>query len=140
MTREEAIEQIKWYFEEDDGISAEDITKEAVDMAIEALSDPINCVKCENYYETEENRGVEGHCKMDTANLSERTGEWIQIPHKRYLPNDYEPEWVDPTYDEKEHSVVVEYWHCDKCGYEADRHFKPWYNFCPNCGANMKMR
>lgn len=37
MTREEAIEQIKWYFEEDDGISAEDITKEAVDMAIEAL-------------------------------------------------------------------------------------------------------
>ena len=37
MTREEAIEQIKWYFEEDDGISAEDITKEAVYMAIEAL-------------------------------------------------------------------------------------------------------
>ena len=38
MTREEAIEQIKWYFEKDDGISAEDITKEAVYMAIEALS------------------------------------------------------------------------------------------------------
>lgn len=39
MTREEAIEQIKWYFEEDGGISAEDITKDAIDMAIEALND-----------------------------------------------------------------------------------------------------
>lgn len=37
MTMEEAIEQIKWYFEEDDGISAEDITKKAVYMAIKAL-------------------------------------------------------------------------------------------------------
>ena len=37
MKREKAIEQIKWYFEEDNGISAEDITKEAIYMAIEAL-------------------------------------------------------------------------------------------------------
>lgn len=40
MTREEAIERIKWYFEEDDGIAAEDVTKEAIVMAIEALSEP----------------------------------------------------------------------------------------------------
>ena len=47
MTREEAIERIKWYFAEDDGISAEDITKEAIDMAIEALqNEPIHCEKC----------------------------------------------------------------------------------------------
>ena len=39
MTREEAIKQIKWYFEEDDGMSAEDITKEAVSMAVEALKE-----------------------------------------------------------------------------------------------------
>ena len=41
MTREEAIEQIKWYFECDDGIAAEDITKQAIDMAIEALSNQV---------------------------------------------------------------------------------------------------
>lgn len=41
MTREEAISQIKWYFEEDDGMSAEGITKEAVSMAIEALEKQI---------------------------------------------------------------------------------------------------
>ena len=47
MTRKEAIERIKWYFEEDDGISAEDITKEAIDMAIEALENkPTPCEKC----------------------------------------------------------------------------------------------
>lgn len=70
MTREEAIEQIKWYFEEDDGISAEDITKEAVDMAIEALTDSINCVKCKHYYETEDDTDVHGHCRMDTAHTN----------------------------------------------------------------------
>lgn len=37
MTRNEAIQQIKWYFECDDGIAADNATKEAVDMAIEAL-------------------------------------------------------------------------------------------------------
>ena len=40
---------------------------EALDMAIEALSEPINCVKCKHYYETEDDTDVHGHCKMDTA-------------------------------------------------------------------------
>lgn len=47
MKREKAIEQIKWYFEEDNGINAEDITKEAIYMAIEALqNEPTPCEKC----------------------------------------------------------------------------------------------
>lgn len=37
MTIEKAIEQIKWYFEEDDGSGAEPITKEAVSLVIAAL-------------------------------------------------------------------------------------------------------
>lgn len=37
MTIGEAIEQIKWYFEEDDGIGAEPITKEAVSIVITTL-------------------------------------------------------------------------------------------------------
>lgn len=40
---------------------------EAFDMAIEALIEPINCVKCKHYYETEDDTDVHGHCKMDTA-------------------------------------------------------------------------
>ena len=40
---------------------------EAIDMAIEALSEPINCVKCKHYYETEDGTDVHGRCRMDTA-------------------------------------------------------------------------
>lgn len=42
---------------------------EALDMAIEALSEPINCVKCKHYYETEDDTDVHGRCKMDTAHI-----------------------------------------------------------------------
>ena len=37
MTREEAIEQLKWYFEYDNGLSADKETVEAYKMAIKAL-------------------------------------------------------------------------------------------------------
>ena len=34
---------------------------------IKALSEPINCVKCKHYYETEDDTDVHGYCRMDTA-------------------------------------------------------------------------
>lgn len=37
MTYKEAIERLKWYFEEDDGGAAENITKMAYQIAIKAL-------------------------------------------------------------------------------------------------------
>lgn len=37
--REEAIKQLKWYFEEDDGIGAEPSIKKAYEVAIEALKE-----------------------------------------------------------------------------------------------------
>lgn len=43
---------------------------ELCDMAIEALSEPINCVKCKHYYETEDDTDVHEHCKMDTAMIN----------------------------------------------------------------------
>ena len=43
---------------------------EAYNMAIEALSEPINCVKCKHYYETEDDTDVHGHCRMDTAHTN----------------------------------------------------------------------
>lgn len=38
MIREEAIEQLKWYFEYDNGLSADKETVEAYKVAIQALS------------------------------------------------------------------------------------------------------
>lgn len=37
MTNGEAIEQLRWYFDEDDGTGSDSSTKKAIVMAIEAL-------------------------------------------------------------------------------------------------------
>lgn len=77
---------------------------EAFDMAIEALIEPINCVKCKHYYETEDDTDVHGRCRMDTAHTElVRCNEckWYQGVHgvqghapceyfnKQVLWNDY---------------------------------------------------
>ena len=68
-------------------------------------------------------------------------GEWIKKPHKVYLPRDYEPDIIDyrdRQYNEEDHSIIQYWWHCNQCNYEADRWMKPTFNFCPNCGADMR--
>lgn len=64
-------------------------------------------------------------------------GEWIQKPHKVYLPRDCEP-LFEETYNEADHSTIEYWWHCNQCDYEADRMSKPTFKFCPNCGCQMK--
>lgn len=73
MTREEAIKLLHKISDQCCEIAnilcTEDADKrcDALSMAIEALSESINCVKCKHYYETEEDSDIEGRCKMDTA-------------------------------------------------------------------------
>ena len=66
MTREEAI-QILADLIDNPFLHTWEEQNKALHMAIEALSEPINCVKCKHYYETEDDMDVHGHCKMDTA-------------------------------------------------------------------------
>ena len=73
MNREEAINVIKGarkYLTVGTPIWNVKKVDEAFDMAIEALTEPINCVKCEHYYETEDDTDVHGHCRMDTAHTN----------------------------------------------------------------------
>lgn len=80
------------------------------------------------------------NCLADTPVIDieePKHGEWIKRPHRVPLPWDYPPEWNDDSYNEKDHSIIEKWWHCNKCGYEASRSWKPIYNFCPNCGARM---
>lgn len=66
-------------------------------------------------------------------------GKWAKKEHWIPLARDYEVssvEWED--YDEKNHSMRKEYWHCSCCDYEASRDTKPWFKYCPNCGAKME--
>lgn len=67
MNREEAINVIKGarkYLTVGNPIWNVKKVDEAFDMAIEALTEPINCVKCEHYYETEDDTDVHGNCRM----------------------------------------------------------------------------
>ena len=34
-------------------------------------------------------------------------------------------------------NVEYDYWFCDNCGYRVEKG-QPMYNFCPNCGADMR--
>lgn len=61
-------------------------------------------------------------------------GKWIKKEHLVPLAWDAEPlDW--DKYDEKTHSELQEYWHCSECDYEADRHFRPSWEYCPSCGS-----
>ena len=68
MKREEAIEVIEDIIVDVRRTTAEE--DKALRMAIEALTEPINCVKCKHYYETEDDTDVHGHCRMDTAHTN----------------------------------------------------------------------
>ena len=127
MTREDAIAVLTM---QKSMVTSGQACCQALNMAIEALSEPINCVKCEHYYETEEDWGVEGHCKMDTAHLSERTGEWLEV---EVFPEVYDIEGVKTWGSEMQ---------CDQCGFRhtAIEGHMAQYNYCPNCGANMEIK
>lgn len=78
---------------------------------------------------------------VNAPTIEPKRGEWVEKPHKVYLPRDYEPDIIDyrdRQYNEEDHSIIQYWWHCNKCDYEADRLSKPIYNYCPNCGCWMK--
>lgn len=63
-----------------------------------------------------------------TEALSERTGEWLEV---EVLPEVYDIEGVKTWGSEMQ---------CDQCGFRhtAIEGHMAQYNFCPNCGADMR--
>ena len=61
------LTEIKVYLTAGNPVWDVDEIAEALDMAIEALRNEINCVKCVHYTERETHTGIKGVCKMDTA-------------------------------------------------------------------------
>lgn len=50
-------------------------------------------------------------------------------------------EWVGTADGYAEGELVYDMWECSECGYDADgADEKPNWNFCPNCGADMRER
>ena len=146
MNREQAR---KWF---QSHMTSDPMVNEAYDIAIEALTEPINCVKCKHYYETEDGTDVHGNCRMDTAHTDlisradavERvkgTGYDEQIKDNiifilRMLPSvsaeAVQGEWIFNPTDAIE--LMFAKPKCSKCGFESS----DGGNFCPNCGADMR--
>ena len=55
-----------------------------------------------------------------------RKGKWM--PH-----NEKSREYIGTVLV----NVEYDYWLCDTCGYRVEKR-QPMYNFCPNCGADMR--
>ena len=58
--------------------------------------------------------------------IEPRKGKWI--PHKEKCR-----EYIGTVLAH----VEYDYWLCDACGYRVKKG-QPMYNFCPNCGADMR--
>lgn len=48
--------------------------------------------------------------------------------------------WIGEGDGYADGEMVYDIWICSNCGYVVDEgdNEKPWYNFCPNCGADMR--
>lgn len=63
-------------------------------------------------------------------------GEWVHRKVRHSLPWDCPP-YYGEEYDRESHSCLEDEWHCSNCDYETDDIDREWWNFCPNCGADM---
>ena len=49
--------------------------------------------------------------------------------------------WVGTADGYADGELVYDMWECSECGYDADgADEKPDWNYCPNCGADMRER
>lgn len=75
------LSEIKHYLTAGNPVWDVDEIAEAFNMAIEALRNEINCVKCEHYTERETYTGIKGVCKMDTAHREDLISIQMAIEH-----------------------------------------------------------
>lgn len=82
------LAEIKGYLTAGNPVWDVDEIAEACDMAIEALRNEINCVKCEHYTERETYTGIKGVCKMDTAHREDliRRSDAIALVDRPVVP------------------------------------------------------
>lgn len=125
MTREEAIIELKLFKESAKEWNVPELV-DALDMAIEALSQPI-VVKC---YEIDNDRV---YCSPEMADKIYRA-----LHEDTNVQNMHRGEWIDKEIPCNPYPPVfcVE---CSECGYRVGRETfqENTFNYCPNCGAKM---
>lgn len=64
--------------------------------------------------------------RIPSTEPQRKKGKWI--PH-----NEKSREYIGTVLV----NVEYDYWLCNTCGYRVEKR-QPMYNFCPNCGADMR--
>ena len=147
MTKEEAIEVLQKNYPD----RCYSMLREAVDIAIEALRNEINCVKCAHYTERETYTGIKSVCKMDTAHMEDLISRREALAGFPEYKNDLGlwtynttarayikslPSVDRPQGEWKPKNHHTDY--CSNCGFEEMQWRTVDYNFCPSCGKRMK--
>ena len=141
MTNKEAIKGLKALSKEFSGYKP---NEEMFDMAIKALelvtinsdSNEIKVTNC-NYKDTIYRQAaidavsdcgicIQRIVDLPSAQPERPKGKWM--PHREICREYIGTVLVNVDYD---------YWLCDTCGYRVKKG-QPTYNFCPNCGADMR--
>lgn len=54
------------------------------------------------------------------------------------MPKPKQGEWVGEADGYADGELVYDIWYCSNCDYAVDDDEPPTWNYCPNCGAQMK--
>ena len=155
------LAEIKGYLTAGNPVWDVDEIAEACDMAIEALRNEINCVKCEHHTERETPTGIKGVCKMDTAHREDLISRRALCQYalnqkdKSVTPNDImrfpsaEPKTGKWKLDPDGMDWNIPAWRCSECGFVANyigveangfgNNPMNWAGskFCPQCGVRI---
>lgn len=77
------------------------------------------------------------------VNYDDRHQWIIQDDAKVYFNKPKKGRWIPHNEKTREYigtvlvNVEYKYWFCNFCGYRVENG-QPMYNFCPNCGADMR--
>lgn len=80
----------------------------------------------------------DGSCSKAGTDLRELLDELEDIPAADVKPV-VRGKWDGTADGYADGNLVYDIWECSCCGYDADgAEEKPTWNFCPNCGADMR--
>lgn len=102
--------------------SSDTISRQA---AIDEVMRDVSCIRTHEF-NAGATRAANRIKQLPPAQTDRMRGRWI--PHREKSCEYIGATLVYVTYD---------YWFCDTCGYRVEDG-QPLYNFCPNCGADMR--
>ena len=108
-------------------------------VLIKDMEMPKKCGECDIYvcYRTWHGDSGDEFCGLTKKSVKYKTKpEWCPLSE---VPERKTGEWIGTEYDGYADGNPVYYeWKCSECGCVIEEEGRPTYNYCPNCGADMR--